>query len=177
MLTSFSFAFLHQIWMRSLLGNLGCRFSPFITLYPAIPFWLEEFLLKNQLTTLWGFPCMLFLTFPFLLLTSFLWIYFLFIWLICVFSWVYLIWDSLCFMDISGWGKFSTIISSNIFSNPFSFSSSGLVQFELLAHLVFQKSLRLPSIPFILFSSFHGSYFHSSIFQLTNWFFWFCYCY
>ena len=126
MLNSFSFAFLHRIWMRSLLCNLGCRFFPFITLYPAIPFWLEEFLLKNQLTTLWEFPCMLFLTFPFLLLTFFLWIYFLFTWLIRVFSWVYLIWDSLCFMDISGYLLFHVreVFNYNVFKyflKPFVF--------------------------------------------------------
>ena len=33
-------------------------------LYHAIPFWLVEFLLRNQLITLWDFPLMLFFLFP-----------------------------------------------------------------------------------------------------------------
>ena len=34
----------------------------------ASPFWLEEFLLKDQLLSLWVFPCVLFVVFPLLLL-------------------------------------------------------------------------------------------------------------
>ena len=53
-------------------------------------------------------------------------------------------------------GKFSTIISSNIFSDPFFFSSSsGTPIIQMLVHLVLsQRSLRLSSILFILFSLF-----------------------
>ena len=52
--------------------------------------------------------------------------------------------------------KFLTIISSNIFSNPFFFSSfSGTPKIQMLFHLMLsQKSLRLSSILFILFSLF-----------------------
>ena len=37
---------------------LGCRFFPFSTLYPAIPFWPVEFLLKDQLLSV----CYLYVT-------------------------------------------------------------------------------------------------------------------
>ena len=46
-------------------NNLGCRLVSFITLRcPAIPFWPEEFLLKDQLLSLWESPCMILLPFP-----------------------------------------------------------------------------------------------------------------
>jgi len=53
----------------------------------------------------------------------------------CVSPWVYPVWDSLCLLDLiisfSTLGKFSTIISSKIFSYPlFFFSSSGTPIFE-----------------------------------------------
>ena len=32
---------------------------PSLEIYRAIPFWLVEFLLRNQQITLWEFPCML----------------------------------------------------------------------------------------------------------------------
>ena len=49
-------------------------------------------------------------------------------------------------------GKFSTIMSSNIFSDPFFFSSSGTPTIQMLVHLVLsQRSLRLSSILFIHF--------------------------
>ena len=55
--------------------------------------------------------------------------------------------------------KFSTIISSNIFSDPFFFSSSsGTPIVQMLVRLVLsQRSLRLSSILFILFSLFCSS--------------------
>ena len=51
---------------------LGCRFFPFSTLYPAIPFWPADFLLKDQLLSIWGFLCMLLFASPLLLLIFFL---------------------------------------------------------------------------------------------------------
>ena len=74
-------------------------------------------------------------------------------------SWVYLIWNSLCFLDLTisflMLGKFFTIISSNIFSDPFSFCSSGTHIIQMLVCLMLsQRSLRLCSILFILFSLF-----------------------
>ena len=50
-------------------SNLGGRFFSFITeICPAIPFWPEEFLLEDQLLSLWESPCVLFVVFPLLLL-------------------------------------------------------------------------------------------------------------
>ena len=56
-------------------------------------------------------------------------------------------------------GKFYTIIPSNIFSDPFFFSSSsGTPIIQILVRLVLcQKSLRLSSILFFLFSLFCSS--------------------
>ena len=57
-------------------SNLGFRFFPFSILrYPAIPFWPAEFLLKDQLLNVWGFPCMLLVASPLLLLIFFLCVY------------------------------------------------------------------------------------------------------
>ena len=53
-------------------------------------------------------------------------------------------------------GKFLTILSSNIFSDRFSFSSFGTPIIWMLVHYIFsQRSLRLSSILFILFSLFY----------------------
>ena len=43
-----------------------------LQVYPAIPFWPAEFLLKDQLLNIWGFPCMLLVAFLLLLLIFFL---------------------------------------------------------------------------------------------------------
>ena len=52
-------------------------------------------------------------------------------------------------------GKFSTIISSHIFWNPFFLCSSGSPLIRMLVHLILsQRSLRLSSILFIIFSLF-----------------------
>ena len=47
--------------MRSLLGTIIWAVGYFRL---AIPFWLEEFLLKDQLLSLWESPCVLFVVFP-----------------------------------------------------------------------------------------------------------------
>ena len=50
-------------------SNLDCRFFSFINLVcSAIPFWLEEFLLKDLLLSLWESACVLSVAFPLLLL-------------------------------------------------------------------------------------------------------------
>ena len=54
-------------------GNLGCRFSPFSALNISChSLWPAEFLLKDQLLSIWGFPCTLPVSFPLLLLIFFL---------------------------------------------------------------------------------------------------------
>jgi len=60
--------------MRSLPGTviLVVDFSlSVLEMYPAIPFWPAEFLLKDQELSIWGFSCMLLVTFPLLLLIFF----------------------------------------------------------------------------------------------------------
>ena len=42
-----------------------------LEIYPATSFWPAEFLLKNPLINLWGFPFKLFVAFPLLLLIFF----------------------------------------------------------------------------------------------------------
>ena len=65
-------------------------------------------------------------------------------------------------------GKFSTIISSNIFSVPFSFSSSRTsIIWMLVLLMLFWRSLRHPHV-FSFYILVHGSYFCHSVFQLTN---------
>ena len=72
-------------------------------------------------------------------------------------------------------GKFSTIISSKIFSYPFFFcSSSGTPIIRMLGCLILsQRSQRLSSVLFILFYFilFFRSYFHNFVSQLTDSFF------
>ena len=54
-------------------SKLGCKIVPFSTLiYSAIVFWPTEFLLKHQLLNKWGFPCMILVAFPLVLLIFFL---------------------------------------------------------------------------------------------------------
>ena len=61
-------SYLNEI--RAGFSNLGCRLFSFITLIcPAIPSWPEEFLLKDQLVSLWESPlCVICFFFPLLLL-------------------------------------------------------------------------------------------------------------
>ena len=62
--------FLHQMWMRVLLGRIFLvSVSSLSSLNISChPLGLIEFLLKSQLITLWEFPCMLFVIFTLLLL-------------------------------------------------------------------------------------------------------------
>ena len=66
-----NFWFLHQIWIRVLLGRVCLVVGSSLSspkLYHAIPFWHGEFLLRNQLIAWWEFPCVLFVFFTLLLL-------------------------------------------------------------------------------------------------------------
>ena len=67
-------------------------------------------------------------------------------------------------------GKFSTIISSKIFSYPvFSSSSFGTPIIQMLAHIILnQRSLRLSSVLFILFSLFCSSAIISTILSSSS---------
>ena len=73
--------------------------------------------------------------------------------------------------------KFSTTLSSNIFSDPFFFSSSsGTCIIQMLVHLMF---IVVPEVSETVLNSFHsfffillcGSYFHYFIYQVTYMFF------
>ena len=67
-------------------------------------------------------------------------------------------------------GKFSTIISSSILSWPFFLSSSSRTpMIQMLRHLtLFQRSLKLSSFLFILFSFFLSASFISTILSSTS---------
>ena len=89
--------------------------------------------------------------------------------------WVNPVWDSLGFLDLGGYflpilGKFSTIISSSIFSWPlFLSSSSGTPMIQMLGCLILsQRSLRLSSFLLILFSFFLSASFISTILSSTS---------
>ena len=65
--------------------------------------------------------------------------------------WVSWTWVAISFPIL---GKFSTIITSNIFSCPFFLSSSEIPMIQMLGHLTLsQRSLRLSSFLLIIFSS------------------------
>ena len=73
-------------------------------------------------------------------------------------------WDSLCLLDLIGYffsmlGKFSTIISSKIFSYPCFFSSSsGTPIIQILVHLILsQMSLKLSSVIFLFYTLYCSS--------------------
>ena len=72
----------------------------------ALPIWPAEFLLKNQLITLWGFPCKLFVDFPLLL--------FLFIlhalYILCfLYMWIY-VFHHICLSSIPFCNQFLYVL-------------------------------------------------------------------
>ena len=136
-----------------------------LLIYPAIPFWPAEFLLKDQLLSILDFPCMLLLASPLLLLILFLsvksWLVFsmcLGVFLLGFFS----VWDSLCLLDLIDYFLFHVgkIFKYNLLKNfliPFFSSSSGTPVIRILVHLILsQRSLRLSSV-FTLFTLFCSS--------------------
>ena len=94
--------------------------------------------------------------------------------------WINPVWDSQYFLNLSDCflshvGEISAILSSIIFSGPFSLSSpTGTLIMWMLVHLTLsQRSLKLSSFLLITFSFilFHGSNFYNSVFQLIYLFF------
>ena len=89
--------------------------------------------------------------------------------------WVYPVWDSLSFLDLIDYflfhvGGISTIISSKNFSYPFFFSSSSetpIIQM-LVCLILSQRSLRLSSVLFILFTLFCSSEVISTILSSSS---------
>ena len=89
--------------------------------------------------------------------------------------WVYPVWDSLGFLDLGDYflpilGKFSTIISSSIFSWPFFLSfSSGTPMIRMLGHFTLsQRCLRLSLFLLIHFCFFLSASFSSTILSSTS---------
>ena len=135
---------------------LGCRYFPFITLNISCHFLLPcrvsaEELADSPLIS-WGFPCMLFVAFPLLLLMFSLSLTFVNLIAMClgVFLLGLLLYGTLCAswtwvtVFFSMLGKFSAISSSNIFSGPFSLSSSSETPvIWMLVHPFFSWVLRL----------------------------------
>ena len=80
--------------------------------------------------------------------------------------WVSWTWVAISFSILR---KFSTIISSSIFSWPVFLSSSGTLIVQRLGHLTFsQRSLRLSSFLLILFSFFLSALFISTTLSSTS---------
>ena len=154
--------------MRSLLGRVILVISFFLSsLYSischSFPSGLH-FLLKDQLLALWGFPCMLFFALPLLPL--------IFVFNFCqfdyyvswhIFLWVYPAWDCLGFLDLDGY--FLSHVREFFYYNLFRYVLitflvlffSGTPVFRMLVHLMLsQRSLRLSSFLFILFSLFYS---------------------
>ena len=122
-----------------------------------------KFLLKDQLLTLWGFPCVLFVVFPLLLLIFFLCILFLIVWLICVLAWFSLDLSCMGLSVLPGLNYFFSHIREvfnyklfKYFLSPFLFSLLLLGPLiQMVVHLTLsQRSLKLSSVLFIPFSLF-----------------------
>jgi len=72
--------------------------------------------------------------------------------------WVSWTWVAISFPIL---GKFSTIISSSIFSCPFFLSSSsGTPMIQMLGHLTLSQMLKVPEVVLISFNSFFFPLFH-----------------
>ena len=160
-------------------------------MYSAILFWPTEFLVKGQPLIIWGFPCMLLVAFPLLIVIFFLCVSSLLVWLVCdsvCFSTMLILYRTICaswsWLTISFpmLGKFSTIISSNFFSDPFShlcFSKDAYNSNDSAFNIFLDVSETIlnsfQSFPLILL---FRSYLHHSPFQLIYPFFcltYFCY--
>ena len=131
-------------------------------MYHAFPFWLVEFLLRNQLIAWWEFPGILFVIFPLLLLIFYLPLVFISLITVWVCSSLGLSCLGLSVLPGLGWlfpfpclGNFQQL-SLQIFSQVLSLSSpSRNALMWMLVHLMLsQRSLRLSSflvIPFFFF--------------------------
>uniref|UniRef100_A0A8C6BAV5 Uncharacterized protein n=1 Tax=Monodon monoceros TaxID=40151 RepID=A0A8C6BAV5_MONMO len=155
-------------------GNIGCRFFPFITLNISCHCFLAfRVSAEKSAINLMGVPVYVICHFSLVAFINFS-LYLIFVNLIAmclhVFLLGFLLPGTLCaswtWVTISSpmLGKFLTIISSNIFSGPFSLSSpSGTPIMRMLCLMLSQESLRLSSFLFILFSLFCSAAVNSTI--------------
>ena len=96
----------------------------------------------------------------------------------CVLPWIYPVWDTLCFLDLADYflSHVREVFSYYLFKyflRSFLSSPSGTPTMWILVHLMLsQRSLRLSSFPFILFSIFCGTDFHHSALQVI----YLCFC-
>ena len=108
-------------------NKLGCRFFHFRTLNISChPFWLAEFLLKDQLLSVWAFSCMLLVAFPLWLLIFFLLVFVSLIGMCLGYgsTWVYPVWDTLRLLDFYFLFHVGEIFNYNLFKTfliPFFF--------------------------------------------------------
>ena len=82
--------------------NLDCRFFPFSTLNISChSLWPAEFLLKDQLLSIWSFPCMLLVASPLLLLIFFLLVFVSLI-SMCLGTFLlgFILYGTLCLLDL-----------------------------------------------------------------------------
>ena len=142
------------MWMRASLGNLGCRFFPFITLNILCHAILAcRVSAEKSADKLMGVPFYV-VSFPLLLLIFF------FILNFCQFDYHSLMcsslglsaWDSLLLLGLGWlfpfpcWWSFQQYFSSNIFSGPFCLSAPyGTPRMWMLMHLMCHRSLWLSS--------------------------------
>ena len=145
---------------------LGCIFFSFTTLnIRCYSIWPSEFLLKNQLITLYRFTCMLFVAFHSLLLMFSLSLISvnLITMSLSVFLLGLILYRTLCFLELSVsfpmLEKGSAIIYSKIFSVPSSlYYPSGTPIMQTLVPLTLsQGSLKPSSFHYLFFLLFHGS--------------------
>ena len=93
----------------------------------------------------------------------------------CVSPWIYPVWDSLCFLDLINYflSHIREVFNYNLFKYflraYFFSSSSGTPIIRMLVHLMLsQRSLRVSSIIFILFSLFCSAVVISTILSYTS---------
>ena len=149
--------------MRALLGRVvlvaGFSLSS-LKIYHATPFWPAEFLLKNQLITLWGFPCIYCFSLAAFNIFS---LYFIFVSLINmglgVFLLGFILYGTLHFLDLGDYflSHVREVFNYNFFNyflRPFLFLFFFWDPYKSnVVHLVLsQRSQKLSSFFFILYS-------------------------
>ena len=108
-------------------------FLSVLYIYPAIPFWPAEFLLKDQQLNIWGLSCMLLVLFSCCFNILYLCLMFVSLISMCLVACFSLGLSCMVLFALLGLidyflfhvGEISTIVSSKICSYPFFFSSSG----------------------------------------------------